>query len=154
MDRIEFEEPTHSVCDCCGKTTTRLTRFVTRDGSAYAVYYAAYTADHEDGQASVMVGIGDWSRDDVEPEEVRCAFTFRLWLAEDSFQVSIIDPDDSVWNSTFLGRRIPRAEALLHPLIQEVFALSDHMVLCDEPLIAFLNGCGDGRGAEARTFAP
>jgi hypothetical protein len=145
MDQIEFEEPEHSVCKCCGKTTTRLTRFVTRDENAYAVYYAAFTADHEDRRASVMVGIGDWGDDDVVPEEGRAAFTFQIWLGDDSYQVSIIDPDDSMWDTTFLGRRIPRAEALTHPLIQEVFDLSDHMVRCDEPLIAFLTGTDDGR---------
>jgi hypothetical protein len=38
MIRIEFENPIESQCECCGKTTVRLTRFVYRDDDAYAVY--------------------------------------------------------------------------------------------------------------------
>ena len=138
MDQIEFEEPQRSICECCGNTTTRLTRFVTRNGNAFAVYFVMFTEEHEDRSAAVMVGIGDWG-DDTIPEEARLAFTFRLWLANDSYQVSMIDPDDSPWETTHLGRRLPREEALNHPLIQEVFDLSDHIVKCDQPLVDYLN---------------
>jgi hypothetical protein len=40
MLTIEFEKPHQSVCECCGGTTTSLTRFVYRDDDAFAVYYA------------------------------------------------------------------------------------------------------------------
>ena len=35
--------------------TTRLTRFVTRDGDAHAVYYVEFTEGHEHRRAAVMV---------------------------------------------------------------------------------------------------
>lgn len=138
MDQIEFDDPEHSTCDCCGKKTTRLTRFVRRDGNAFAVYFVMFTDGHEDSAASVMVGIGDWD-DDAVPEDARVAFTYRIWLADDSYQLSVIDPDDSPWDTEYLGRRLPRDEALHHDLLQEVFDLSDHMVRCDQPLIEHLN---------------
>ena len=46
MLTIEFEAPTESTCECCGNVTVRLTRFVYRNGDAYAVYYAQWTAAH------------------------------------------------------------------------------------------------------------
>jgi hypothetical protein len=139
MVEIEFEEPELSVCGCCGKTITRLTRFVTRDGDAYAVYYVEFTEGHDHRRADVMVGLGEWGDDTVVPEEARVAFTFKIWLGEESYQVSMIDPDDSPWTTRFLGRRISRADALKHPALQEVFDLSDHIARCDKPLIGFLN---------------
>ena len=41
-DEIEFGEPTYYDCDCCGHRTTKLTRFITRDGDAFAAYYAHF----------------------------------------------------------------------------------------------------------------
>lgn len=35
-----MREPTLSVCDRCGALTVSLTRFVSRDGDAFAVYFA------------------------------------------------------------------------------------------------------------------
>jgi len=137
MDEIEFDEPETSVCECCGRTSKRLTRFVTRDGGAFAVYYVTFTEGHGDRKAFVMVGLGDWDEDAL-PEEVRTAFTYEIWLADDAYQLSLIDPDESPWSSTYLGRRLSIAEARAHPLLKEVFDLSDHMVRCDEPLIAYL----------------
>lgn len=139
MDDIEFEEPEFSVCECCGKTITRLTRFVTRNGDAYAVYYVQFTQGLEHRRADVMVGLGEWGDDALVPEEARIAFTFQLWLGEVSYHVSMIEPDDSPWSTGYLGRRLPLSEALEHPALQQVFDLSDHMVRCDEPLIGFLN---------------
>jgi hypothetical protein len=139
MDQIEFEDPEHSVCECCGKTTTRLTRFVTRDGEAFAVYYAAFTQGHPGRGADVMVGLGDWS-EDADPETARVAFTYRIWGADEAYELGFIEPEDSPWDTTFLGRRLGAAEARSHPRVQEVYDLSDHTTRCDEPLIAFLGG--------------
>ena len=111
MIEIEFEEPTESVCDCCGNTTVRLTRFVYRDGDAHAVYYAQFTAGHEKKRLSGLVGLGEWS-DDSEPEKNRTAFAFQIWMDADDFKVGLVDAVDSPWNDvTFLGRILDRKEA-------------------------------------------
>jgi hypothetical protein len=111
MDEIEFEEPEFSICECCGRTITRLTRFVTRDGGAYAVYYVEFTEGHEQRRAAAMVGLGDWD-EGAAPQEARVAFTFHIWFQRENYQVSLIDPDDSPWSTGFLGRRVSRADAL------------------------------------------
>jgi hypothetical protein len=149
MDSIEFEPPEHTTCDCCGRLMTRLTRFVHRDENAFAVYFVEFTPGHQEREAWVIVGLGEWGDDDVDPEEARTAFAYRIRLGQTSYELSIVDADESPWSTTYLGRRLTKAQALAHPLLQEVFDLSDHMVGCDEPLIAFLNG-----GSSARTTDP
>ncbi len=133
-DRIEFEEPSTSICDCCGAISTHLVRFVTRDESAFAVYFADYS---DTDFVSVLVGFGNWD-DDASPAE-RTAFAFRIWVSDDSYQVGIIDPDDAHWKSEYLGKILTRDAALKHKLIQEVFDPSDHIVECDLPVIEYLN---------------
>jgi len=139
MDEIEFEPPEHTACSCCGRDMTRLTRFVRRDGNAFAVYFVEFTDGHQDCEAFVIVGLGDWGDDDLDPQKARIAFAYRIRPGEASYELSIINVDDSPWSTTYLGRRLTRTEALSHPWLQEIYDLSDHMVQCDEPLIAFLN---------------
>jgi hypothetical protein len=137
MDEIDFEEPEMSICDCCGTESVRLTRFVTRDGDAFAVYFAAFTAGHPEAGVNLIVGFGDWS--EGAPETGREAFSFRLWTDETRFITSIEDPNDEIFPATVLGRKLDRAQGLAHPLCREVFDLSDHIVRCDEPIKKFLD---------------
>jgi hypothetical protein len=62
---IERSEPRLSTCSCCGGTTTTLVRFVHKDGSAYAVYYAAFAEGHPDRSVNAMVSLGEASRPDA-----------------------------------------------------------------------------------------
>ena len=136
MLEIEFEPPTESVCECCGKTTVRLTRFVLKDGNAYAVYYAEYTTAHDDKRLSGLIGLGEWG-DDTGPDE-RLAFPFRIWVKGDNWQVGLVNAEESPWSeTTFLGRLLDRDEALKHPWVQEVFHITDHMVAEDQEIIRY-----------------
>ena len=134
-DEIEFCEPSFYDCGCCGHRTTKLTRFVTRNGDAFAAYYAHFSEgpDHDDVQ--LLVGFGPW--DEEAPSEQRTAIAFRIWNTEDNFHVALMDADD--WDTDYLGRRLTREEALVSPWKQEVFDLSDHIVICDQPIIDYLN---------------
>ena len=139
-DAIEFGEPERSVCECCGTTTISLTRFVTRDGGAFAVYFARFTEGHADGYVSVLTGFGDWA-EQASPS-ARTAIAFRIWTNETNYQVGLVDADHEGWATDYLGRKLSREEALAHPLRQEVFDLSDHIVECDRPIIDYLNRRG------------
>ncbi len=126
MLEIEFEEPNTFTCDCCGGTTTKLTRFVYQDNDAFAVYYALFTDLHIDNGVMGIVSLGDWGEDEVPPSRV--AFAFRLWETEDNFNVTITDAAQSEWNDAeILGRMLSREEALAHSWIQDVFHITDHM---------------------------
>ena len=138
MIEIEFEPPEIRTCDCCGKDTVRLTRFVLKDGNAYAVYYAQYSKGHESGRVSGIIGLGDWG-ETAEPSD-RLAFPFEIWVTDGNFNVGLVNAADSPWRDvTFIGRVLNRDEALAHPWHKEAFHITDHMVVEDPEIIAFFS---------------
>jgi hypothetical protein len=134
MLSIEIDEPPRSqLCECCGGTTVSVTRFVYQDGDAYAVYYAAYGAEHPEREVKIAVGMGEWG-EETTPEERR-AFALVLRATDSEYQVMVVDAAESPWKETeILGRMLNRDEALKHPWIKDVFHLTDHIVE-DDPLI-------------------
>lgn len=139
MIAVEFEPPSVSQCECCSKETVRLTRFVTDDGNAHAVYYLQYTPGHDPDYMSGLIGLGDWSESSSPAD--RRTFPFRLWATGDSCNVGFTEAAESPWSdSTFLGRLLNRAEALAHPWCKEVFHITDHIIRDDPEALAFLAG--------------
>lgn len=140
MLTIEFEPPNKSApCKCCGGQTTSLTRFVYRDGDAYAVYYAKFSDNHPDRVVVATVSLGEWG-EDATPEQ-RVAFAMELRSTASEYQVGLIDATRSPWREAeVIGRTLDREEALVHPLVKEAFRVTDHMVAEDEPIRSYLNG--------------
>ncbi len=133
MIKIEVEDPIKEVCDCCGGITTRLTRFVYKNGDAYAVYYAAFSDNHNDHEIKAAIGMGDWG-EEASPED-RKAFAIIIKDGGNQYEVMLLDADESPWQDTeILGRMLNREEALSHPWKEEVFHITDHM-LEDDPEI-------------------
>ncbi|HEY2032595.1 MAG TPA: hypothetical protein VGH02_02780 [Rhizomicrobium sp.] len=137
MDEIEFYKSTASTCQCCGTETTRLTRFVTRHGNAFSIYFAVYSTAHRSDGVHILAGFGDWSEEAAR--ENRAAFSFRIWSTDDNFNTTLENPDEDRWGDTSLGRKLSRQEALAHEWLQEVYDLSDLIVRWDEPIKQFLN---------------
>lgn len=138
MIEIEFEKPTVTKCACCGGKTTRLTRFVYQDNHAFAVYYLLFTEGHNEKVAEGLIGLGQWGEDGA-PEK-RTAFPFRIWTTEKNYHVGLMDARDSVWGDvTFLGRVLDREEALKHEWIQDVYHITDHIVMEDREVISYFN---------------
>lgn len=138
MIEIEFEPPEISTCECCGKDTVRLTRFVLKDGTAHAVYYAQYSKGHETDRISGIIGLGDWG--ELAGPADRLAFPFEIWVKDGNFNVGLVAAADSPWHDVkFLGRVLNRDEALLHPWHKEAFHITDHMVAEDPEIVAFFS---------------
>ena len=139
MLRFEFEPPSESSpCACCGGQTTSLTRFVHKDGGAHAIYYAQFSNNHPQRSVLATVSLGPWGEGST-PEQ-RVAFALELRASESQYEVAVIDADRSPWREAkVIGRTLNRSEALKHPLLPEVFHITDHMVLEDEPLKSYLN---------------
>src|SRR6478672_4116480 len=111
MIEIELGQSKHAVCDCCGKGTTSLTRFVYKDGDADAIYYLAFAENHPERGADGVVSLGEWGVEGVA--ESRVAFGVKLWQSETENNVSITDAGDSAWReSRIIGRKLSRDEAL------------------------------------------
>lgn len=138
MLTIEFEPPSESrPCECCGGRTTRLTRFVHRDGDAYAVYYAQFSDNHPTRGVIATISIGEWGEGSTPHQRV--AFALELRATDTEYQVGIVDAERSPWrDAAVIGRTLDRAEALLHPRLSEVFHITDHIVAEDEPIRAYL----------------
>ncbi|MCB1025817.1 MAG: hypothetical protein KDB79_15585 [Acidobacteria bacterium] len=133
MIEIELTEPNESDCECCGGTTTNLTRFVYKEGDAYAIYYATFSNNHPEASVTGVISIGGWDTDDI-PED-RVAFPFRIWESKDDFNVGLTSVADSPWNHVkILGKMLDREEALSHPWINEVFHITEH-ITDDDPVI-------------------
>lgn len=122
--QIDFEVPAKSeTCACCGGTTTSLTRFVYEDDDAHAIYYARFSDKHPDQ---------------------RVAFAVRIWSDGSNHNVHIMDAAESPWhNVQIIGRTLDRDEALRHPLLEEVFHITDHMVRDDQTIKDYLDGKSD-----------
>ncbi|MBI4987355.1 MAG: hypothetical protein HZC23_00920 [Rhodocyclales bacterium] len=138
MLTIEFELARESNCECCGGCTTALTRFVYRDGDAHAVYYAHFSNNHPERVVVATISLGEWG-EGATPEQ-RVAFTLEIRSNENEYQVGLIDAAESPWRDVkLIGRTLDRSEALVHPLVDEAFHITDHIVAEDRPIYEYLN---------------
>ncbi|QVW70494.1 MULTISPECIES: hypothetical protein [Myxococcus] len=138
MLTFEFEPPDTFQCDCCGGTTTLLTRFICRDRDAYAVYYAQYSDSHPERVVSLAVGIGEWGEGSSESQRV--AFALVLRQDAENWMVTVKDSAESPWKeASGLGRMLDREEALAHPWLTEVFHITDHVVKEDSEVLRYFN---------------
>jgi hypothetical protein len=141
MISIEFEEPHRNICECCGEATIALTRYVSDDGGAHAVYFASFGEQHGK-EVKLVVSIGEWG--DGSSPTARWAFPLVLWDDGDQFGVALTEPETSPWkDESFLGEMLSREKALEHPLIKEVFHLTDHIVEDDLEIRRFFGTYSD-----------
>ena len=135
MITIEFEKPHLNKCDCCGNVNTNLTRFVSQDGSAFAVYYLQFTKGHPEKFVTGIISIGDWGTGEAPIN--RFAFPFSIRVDADKFQVGLIDKIDSPWQHELHGKILNREDSLAHPLLKDVFHITDHIVTEDKIVIDY-----------------
>lgn len=150
---IEMSEPSASRCDCCGGLTVRLTRFVHRNGDAFAIYYAAYSNNHPDDELAMLVSLGEWG-EDSDPSQ-RTAFYCRVRPTTDSYEVMLGDAARSAWaDASIIGKKLSREEALRHPLKATAFGVLDEGFVQDRSLQGFLHRvqCGDAAVPLERNF--
>ena len=158
---IEPRAPARSKCECCGSTTTTLTRFVYRDWDAHGIYFARFSDNNRTACVSLLVSIGDYGEGTSDKDRVSLggmvagrrgrgqAPAARRVVMElrPGDGVTVRDADESPWrDARVVGRVLNRSEELAHPLLQEAFHIVDHAVLEDEPLRAYLE--------RAKTFRP
>lgn len=107
----------------------------------FATHGTGFSDNHPDPHVIVLLSLGEWW-DGTSPYS-RNAFAFRIWLKGNQFQVGVIDAQDAGWpDASIMGRRMTRAEALAHPLIQEAFHISDHITEEDPAIRAYFQRAG------------
>jgi hypothetical protein len=131
--QIELVPPQTVPCAHCGAREVRLTRFVSKDGEAHAIYYAALTEGHEPREVSVLLTIGSFG----EGSDPAARRAFRLDLRPQGSRVG--DATDGRWTvPAAFGVPLTRAEALEHPRIEEVFEILDVALEKDDAIAAYL----------------
>ena len=136
MIDIEFHEPFRSVCECCGGETTSLTRFVKKDGDAYAVYYGFFTDGHPERGMTGIVSLGEWGEGTFPLN--RIAFGFVMTSEGERYSVRLINAEDTPWgNAEILGNKLSAEEAAGHPWKIDVYQLSDEIADNDPEVRAF-----------------
>ncbi len=137
MLKFECEEPTHVACECCGKPTVKLTRFVYQDDEPFAVYYAAFTPAHAEKRLDGIIGLGKWGSG-KQAAQGRAAFAFQVWRGFGDLQAGLLDAQDSPWHGvTELGQILDREDALEHDWIEDVFQIIKEMVIEDQKIVEF-----------------
>ena len=136
MDRIDFEPPTRTRCDCCPGITTHLTRFVSNADGVFASYLVKFTDAHP-GEANVAIAIGDWS-DTPGAEDRRDAFAFRLGRIGTDFNMAVVDAGASPFRDmAVLGRKLSRDDALAHPYLAQAHVISGAVIEHDAAVQGF-----------------
>jgi len=97
-----------------------------------------FSDNHSDRVVKMVISLGEWG-EDSDPNQ-RKAFALDLRVTDEQYEVMVTDAVDCPWQkSKILGRICDREEALADPLIQEVFHITDHVVIEDEPLKMYLD---------------
>jgi hypothetical protein len=140
---LEIEEETRQVrefiCQCCSTAAERTWAFVSRDGDAYAVYFAS--CYHHDGthEAWIDAIFGTWGSNTVDDH---VTFGCRVGPAADSPApgATLVRGGAAAPDSPMFGWKLDREEALSHPRLDEFWALVDFVLEEDRLVNAHLYG--------------
>ena len=141
---IELSEPSVFTCECCGGLTVRLTRFVHKQGDAFAVYYAAYSNNHAENEVAMLISLGEWGEGSKATQRV--AFYCLVRPSDDSYEVMLGDAAESAWgDAELVGKKLSRMAALRHRWKDAAFEVLDAAFEQDSSLTGFLHRvqCGD-----------
>ena len=97
-----------------------------------------FSSNHSDRIVKMVISLGEWGKDS-DPNQRR-AFALDLRVTDERYEVMVTDASDCPWQkATVLGRILDRDEALRDPCIKNVFHITDHVVIQDEPLKIYLD---------------
>jgi hypothetical protein len=86
----------------------------------------------------MAVAVGDWDEESDVSKRVLVGLQARS--TDNEIRFSVLSPEDSPWPRTeLLGAMLSRAEALVHPILKDVFAAAEHIVRCDPRIAYFLD---------------
>jgi hypothetical protein len=96
-----------------------------------------FSENHPERVVKMVISLGEWG-EDSDPSQ-RKAFALDLRVTDEQYEVMVTDAADCPWGrAAILGHICDREEALRDPLIKEVFHITDHAVIEDEPLKQYL----------------
>jgi hypothetical protein len=136
---IEFNNRVKSFrCPHCGEESMTVWGWVSKENAAHAAYFANLMTGHPETSARLTISIGGWGEEDNLAK--------RKWVLiearplADSYEMMVREPDESLYSGEqILGNPLTRSEALSSPLVQEFFAVADHIALNDPAVKSYLS---------------
>ena len=120
-------------CDHCGRSYLLVRAFITRDGDAYAIVFAACHVHDGEREAWIDVILGTFSSDDASDHVTFGARAGPVAGQPDPAATAV--PAAAAYSqSPFWGIKLSRDEALAHPRIDEFWEIVDY-VLLTEPVV-------------------
>jgi hypothetical protein len=149
---IEFNDKVKSFrCPHCGEESMTVWGWVSKDNTAHAAYFANLMTGHQEISARLTISIGGWGKED--------SLAKRKWVFLEarpipgSYEMMVREPGESLYGGEpILGKALSRSEALSTPLLQEFFAVADHIAQNDPAVKSYLSGeavSSEGRKATA-----
>jgi hypothetical protein len=110
-----------------------VTGYVSRGNASLAAYYAVCHG-HPDHEVSMDLMFGTWGSGDMSDHETfSCRIRPEGVMVVDPFVTLSLDSKADDLSAIF-GRTIPRDEALLHPMLGQVWQVVDALVLGVAPI--------------------
>jgi hypothetical protein len=137
---IEFNDRVKSfTCPHCGEESMTVWGWVSKDNAAHAAYFANLMTGHLEASVRLTISIGGWG------EEENLAK--RKWIfiearpVAGSYEMMVREPEESLYSGKpILGKAMTRSEALASSLVQEFFAVADHIANNDPAVKSYLIG--------------
>jgi hypothetical protein len=136
-------EVANLTCNCCGKPFKSVCGFISKDNSAYSVYFATLQTGHDEICVGLAVSVGKWWDDSEEAIQHREWLYMRVWPSESGggFEVRLEESDSSRHaNLKMLGRKLTPEQARQSPNLDEFFAISDYVIDNDPAVLSYLSG--------------
>ena len=101
--------------------------FIYKGGDAYAIYYAGWPPGHSDKKVTFAVALGEWDDNSVSAD--RACFGLEVFEGRKQILFRVISSHESPWGNTdLLGEMLVREDALEHPLLPEVFVITEQVI--------------------------
>jgi hypothetical protein len=129
---IEPSDIKRGTCPACGGPTGTVNGFAYRDGDAHAIYYLGWCEGaHGERSAFLTLSLGEWGEGTGGEDRLMVGIEVR----DEGMRLA----DKPVLERpAFLGRFVPRDEALELGGLDELWHLADHIVLDDPAANAVL----------------
>jgi hypothetical protein len=116
---------TTGVCACCGRTSRRLTGYVSEGEPVIAAYIFHWTVGHFPGlPANIDLILGQWSPDATSGD--RFAVSLELTVRDDRPDVRVIDAAPRfIVLGDLVGAAMERTQVIGTPLAAQVFSVID-----------------------------
>lgn len=129
------EKATH--CHCCGTDGSTGHGFLYQDGSAHAVYYAAWSRAHRQSGVTIAIAVGEWEEGSTTAQ--RTCVGLEMREGDGQILLRFLDPDESPWpDAELLGPVLTREAALASPLKADFLALAEVVARQHPAIAAFL----------------